>query len=121
MNIDVETTRKLREMGAGEIADALRAQDESICISMTVEARIQMAVDEAYASFVDSKIKGLISRANLRYPDADVRLIDFAEDRGINRQLITQLAGGGYIQRRKKQRLPGIHRKRQKFLGLLSS
>lgn len=48
MEVDVETARKLREMGAIELLDALRAQDDSLCMGMTCAERLQAAVDEAH-------------------------------------------------------------------------
>ena len=39
-----------------------------------------MAVDEAHSAFVTSKVRNLTKRANLRYPEADVRSIDFSEE-----------------------------------------
>ena len=35
MEVDVETARKLREMGAVELLEAIRAQDDALCMGMT--------------------------------------------------------------------------------------
>lgn len=94
-----ETNRKLRDMGASCLLSAIEAQDDDMCMGMTFAERLQMAVDEAHSSFVDGKVEQLIKRAHLRYPDADVRRIDFADDRGLDRMRITELATCGYAER----------------------
>lgn len=73
MRIGSETKDKLRDMGAGEILAALKAQDDVLCSGMTFEDRLQMAADEARSAFVTSKIENLTKRANLRYPQVDVK------------------------------------------------
>ena len=45
MEVDVETARKLREMGAIELLDALSAQYDSHCMGMTCAEKHQAAVD----------------------------------------------------------------------------
>lgn len=99
MNIGQETRRKMRDMGADELLDALLAQDDAVCMGMPFEQRIQMAVDEAHAGYVADKIRNLVKRANLRYPQADVRRIDYAEERGLDRVLIGELATCGFATR----------------------
>lgn len=99
MELSVETRRKLRDMGASDLLDALEAQDEGMCMGMTCAERVQMAVDEAHSAFVTSKVRNLTKRANLRYPEADVRSIDFSEERGLDRLLITELATCGFAER----------------------
>ena len=46
-----------------------------------------------------SKIRNLVKRANLRHPQADVRRIDHAEERGLDRVLIGELATCGFATR----------------------
>ena len=99
MELSVETRRKLRDMGASDLLDALEAQDEGMCMGMTCAERVQMAVDEAHSAFVTSKVRNLTKRANLRYPEADVRSIDFSEERGLDRLKITELATCGFAER----------------------
>ena len=48
MELTAETRRKLRDMGASDLLDALAAQDEGMCLGMTCAERVQMAVDEAH-------------------------------------------------------------------------
>ena len=99
MDLSVETRRKLRDMGASDLLDAFAAQDEGMCMGMTCAERVQMAVDEAHSSFVTSKVRNLTKRAGLRYPEADVRSIDFSEERGLDRLLVTELSACGFAER----------------------
>ena len=97
--LGVETNRKLRDMGAGYLLDALEAQDDELCLGLTFAERMQMAVDEAHSTFVEGKVHQLTTRAHLRYPEADVRRIDFAEGRGLDRLKLTELASCGFVER----------------------
>ena len=99
MDLSVETRRKLRDMGASDLLDAFAAQDEGMCMGMTCAEGVQMAVDEAHSSFVTSKVRNLTKRAGLRYPEADVRSIDFSEERGLDRLLVTELSACGFAER----------------------
>lgn len=84
MDLSVETKRKPRDMGAADLPGALEAQDEGMCMGMACAERAQMAVSEARSAFVTSKVRDLTKRASLRYPEADVRSIDFPEGRGLD-------------------------------------
>lgn len=99
MNIGQVTRRKMRDMGADALLDALLAQDDSVCMGMPLEQRVQMAADEAHAGYADNKIRNLVKRGSLRYPQADVRCIDYAEERGLDRVLIGELAACGFATR----------------------
>lgn len=99
MDLSVDTRDKLRDMGAGDLLAALEAQDEAVCMGMTCAERVQMAVDEAHSSYVTSKVRNLTRRAGLRYPEADVRSVDFTEERGLDRALIAELAACGFAER----------------------
>lgn len=46
---------------------------------------VGLAVDNAYGGYADAKIQRLVKRAGLRYPQADPRTIDLAEERGLDR------------------------------------
>ena len=81
--IDTETKRKLREIGATCLVDALETQDDTLTLGMVFEERIKLAVDDAHATFTHGKVEGLIRRAGLRYPNADFRRLDLVEQRGL--------------------------------------
>ena len=46
-SLDIETKRKLREMGATPLLDAFTAQDEALVLGMGFSERIALIVDEA--------------------------------------------------------------------------
>lgn len=50
-----------------------------------------MAVDEAHSSFITQKISNLTKRTCLRCPEADVRLIDFDDERNLTEYLLLSL------------------------------
>ena len=76
-------------------------------MGMTCAERVQMAVDETRSMFITPKVRNLTKRANLRYPEADVRFIDFSEERGLDRLLITELATCGFAERGQSAALQG--------------
>lgn len=115
--IDSETKHKLREMGVSHLVDALDAQDDTLTISMPFAQRIQLAVDEAHQTFTAQKIQGLISRAGLRYPDADLRRLDLLEERGIDRGTIANLATCAFINRQQNVVFQGFTGSGKTYLG----
>ena len=71
--IDEETRRKLREMGMGEIVDALDLQEsDKTTMAVPFDDRVKMAVDYAYEEKYASSVKRLVQRAKLRFPDAEM-------------------------------------------------
>ena len=98
MNLSTETKRKLREMAAGDLLTAFEAQDDVVSMSLSVEARIELAVDHAHGVFMNTKTHGLVRRAKLRYPQADLRTVDRIEERGLNQPLLAQLATCHFIE-----------------------
>ena len=77
---DSETKRKLRDMNAGELLEAINTQDEMLSISLSFEDRVRLVVDDAYSTFAHSKVAGLIRQSRLRYPNADLRRIDLLDE-----------------------------------------
>ena len=77
--LDAETKRKLREMGVPALIDAFDVQDDTLTMGLVFEERIKLTVDDAHAAFTHSKVEGLIRRAGLRYPNADLRRVDLLE------------------------------------------
>lgn len=108
MDVNAETARKLREMGAAELHAALSAQDEAVCAGMAFAERVQMAVDEAHSDFITQKVRNLTRRASLRYPEADVRSVDFFEGRGLDRVAVAELATCGFVGRGENVVLQGL-------------
>ena len=116
-SIDTETRRKMRDMAAGPLLDALLAQDEILTLGMSFEQRLQLAVDEAHSAFTHAKVEGLIRRAQLRYTNADLRRLDMVEERGLNRDVITQLATCSFIDRQHNVVFQGFTGSGKSYLG----
>ncbi|EXF23882.1 ATP-binding protein [Nesterenkonia sp. AN1] len=115
--VDIETKRKLREMNAGDLLAAIETQDESLSTGLAFEERIQLLVDEAYSSFNHSKITGLLRRAGLRYPNADLRRVDLIEERGLARTMLTQLGTCSFVERRQNVVFQGFTGSGKSYLG----
>jgi len=115
--LDGETKRKLREMGATSLLDAFDAQDDTLTLGMAFEERVQLAVDDAHATFTHSKVEGLIRRAGLRYPDADLRRVDMVEQRGLDRGVLAQLGTCSFITRQQNVVFQGFTGSGKSYLG----
>ena len=115
--LDTETKRKLREMGASSLVDALDIQDDTLTLGMVFEERIKLAVDDAHAAFTHGKVEGLIRRAGLRYPNADLRRLDLLEQRGLDRGVIAQLGTCQFIDRQQNVVFQGFTGSGKSYLG----
>ncbi|KAB1946452.1 MULTISPECIES: ATP-binding protein [Brevibacterium] len=115
--LDDETKRKLREMGSTSLLSALDAQDDALTLGMPFEERIQLAVDDAHAAFTHAKVEGLIRRAGLRYPDADLRRIALIDQRGLDRDVIAQLGTASFITRQQNVVFQGFTGSGKSYLG----
>lgn len=90
--LDTETKKKLRDMGAAALLDALTDMDEALTLGMSFEEKIKLAVDDAHTVFTNAKIHGLKRRSGVRYPDADLRRVDLITERGLDHATLAQLA-----------------------------
>ncbi|TRY19407.1 ATP-binding protein [Tessaracoccus rhinocerotis] len=115
--LDVETKRKLREMNATELLTAIDGQDPVASAGLPFEDRLRLAVDEAYSSFTHSKVTGLIRRAGLRYPNADLRRIDLLEERGLDRSLLSHLGSCQFVTRQQNVVFQGFTGSGKSYLG----
>ena len=115
--IDIETKRKLREMGAAPLLEALEAQDQTLVLGLSFEDRVRLVVDEAHSTFNHTKVEGLIRRAGLRYPNADLRRIDLVEERGLDRNVIAALGTCGFIDRQQNVVFQGFTGSGKSYLG----
>jgi len=115
--IDAETKRKLREMGVPALADALEGQDAGLTLGIPFGERVKLAVDDAHATFTHAKVEGLIRRAGLRYPNADLRRIDMVEQRGLDRGVIAQLGTCQFITRQQNVVFQGFTGSGKSYLG----
>ncbi|MBB5642152.1 DNA replication protein DnaC [Cryobacterium roopkundense] len=64
-----------------------------------------------------SKVDGLIRRAGLRYPNADLRRIDLLDERGLNRQVLTQLGTCSFVTRQQNVVFQGFTGSGKSYLG----
>ena len=115
--LDGETKRKLREMGAGALLEALEGEDESLVLGMGFDDRLRLVVDEAHQAFNHAKVEGLIRRAGLRYPGADLRRVDRIEERGLNRDVLAQLGTCAFIERQQNVVFQGFTGSGKSYLG----
>lgn len=115
--LDTETKRKLREMNATDLLDAIDTQDETLSMHLPFDERVRLAVDDAYAAFTHSKVSGLVRRAGLRYPNADLRRVDLLEERGIDRHVLTQLGSCSFVHRQQNIVFQGFTGSGKSYLG----
>lgn len=85
--------------GRFRLSMQLRPRRYSIARRTTCDERLQAAVDEARSSFISQKVRNLTKRASLRYPEADMRSIDFSEGPGLDRVAVAELAACGFAER----------------------
>ncbi|SDT17155.1 IstB-like ATP binding protein [Brevibacterium sandarakinum] len=114
---DTETKRKLREIGATALLEALESQGEDLVLGMGFDDRLRLVVDEAHSSFNHAKVEGLIRRAGLRYPGADLRRLDWVEERGLDRNVLAQLATCSFIERQQNVVFQGFTGSGKSYLG----
>lgn len=115
--IDTETKRKLREMGVTQLVDSLTAEDDALTLGLPFAERLQLVVDDAYSAFTGQKIEGLIRRASLRYPAAELRSLDLLEERSIDRGVIAQLGTCTFITRGQNVVFQGFTGSGKTYLG----
>ena len=115
--IDIETKRKLREMGVATLLDAFDAQDDVLTLGLAFEEKLKLAVDDAHSVFTQTKVEGLIRRANLRYPNADLRRLDLVEERGLDRSMIAGLGTCSFINRQQNVVFQGFTGSGKSYLG----
>ena len=79
--------------------------------------RLRLVVDEAQSTFNHAKIEGLIRRAGLRHPAADLRLLDLVDERGLDRNVIAQLSTCSFIERQQNVVFQGFTGSGKSYLG----
>ena len=116
-SLDIETKPKMREMNATEMIQAIEAQDETMSMALSFDERVRLIVDEAHSTFTTSKVGGPISRAKLRYPNADLRQVDLVEERGLNRNTLTAIGSCGFIEQNQNVVFQGFTGSGKSYLG----
>ncbi|MDZ7881453.1 MAG: ATP-binding protein [Mycobacterium sp.] len=104
-------------MGATPLLEALEAHDDTLALGMGFGERLRLVVDEAHSSFNHAKIDGLIRRAGLRYPAADLRRLDLVDERGLDRNVIAQLGTCSFVERQQNVVFQGFTGSGKSYLG----
>ena len=116
--INEETKRKLRLLNIGEFIDAYEEQSQDMqALALSFDDRFQMMVDTVYQHKYNDKVDGLIKRAKLRLPKADVHNVFYHEQRPINRGVIDEVASGKYIDNCESVILQGYTSSGKTYLG----
>ena len=116
--ISEETKRKLRLMNIGEFIDVSEEQEQDVrTLALSFDERFQMMIDSVYQRKYNDKVHGLIRRAHLRLPKADIHNIYYHEKRSLNRGIIDELATGRYIDTCQSIILQGYTSSGKTFLG----
>lgn len=88
--IDEESRRKLRELGLGDMVEALDIQEaDSSYMAVPFDDRVRLLVDYTYEAKRQSSVKRFTERARLRFPDADMADMIY-EGRGLDEILIRE-------------------------------
>lgn len=93
-----QTLEKLKQLRLNGMADLyeLQSSDHSY-ESIGFEERFELLVDSEFARRKSNKLERLIRQATFSDPDASIEGIEYYPDRHIDKQLITKLALGRYI------------------------
>lgn len=92
------TAEKLREMKLTIMAAALQEHelDEAVA-ALSFEERLGLMVDAEYTARKNNRLKRLVRKAGLVYPEACLEDVEYRADRQLDKVLITKLGTGGYI------------------------
>ena len=92
-----QTIEKLKEMKLKAMADMLSESDPSL-LSLSFDERFGIMVEKEWMSKKNSKIKRLLSNANLGL-NACIEDIEYSANRTINKQSILELANCEFIEK----------------------
>jgi len=102
------TIDKLNMMKLYGMALAFSEQIESPRYNeLSFEERFGMVIDKEMTHRENKKLKNLLRKAKLRYPNACIEDIDFRVDRGLSRQTIMTLSRGDWIQKKQNVIITG--------------
>lgn len=97
--ISEQTMKKLSELNLDEFADAVSEQEKNHQYdSMTFSERMDRAVDYVWQKKYNSKVKRLLSRAKLRFTNADIVDIYYSE-RELDRDKMMRLGTCDFIEK----------------------
>ena len=116
--INEETKRKLRLLNIGEFIESYEEQAlDRQALALSFDDRFQMMVDTVYQRKYNDKVDGLLKRAKLRLPKADVHDVFYHEKRPIQRGVIDEVASGKYIDNCESVILQGYTSSGKTYLG----
>lgn len=102
------TIDKLNMMKLYGMALAFTEQIESCGYNeLSFEERFGMIIDKEMTGRENKKLKNLLKKAKMRYPNACIEDIDFRVDRGLSREAIMMLSRGDWIQRKQNVIITG--------------
>ena len=64
---------------------------------MPFDQRLQFAIDDFYSVRMEQNYKRLLAKAHLKYPGASFHSIEYLPERNLDRNTLTQLATGNFL------------------------
>lgn len=93
-----QTLLKLNEMRLSGMADLYEEQSlDTSYQSLSFEERFSLLVDSEYARRQSNKLVRLIKQANFSEPSAAIEHVEYFPDRHLDKNLLTKLSSGQYI------------------------
>lgn len=94
-----ETLDKLKNMRLTGMAEAYELQSEDKEIhNLSFDERFNLLIDYEYARRQSNKLQRLIKQGAFSNPEASIEDIEYYPDRHLDKELITRLATGQYIE-----------------------
>src|SRR5699024_8282404 len=94
-----ETLNKLQKMRLDGMAEAYEIQAEDKEINqLSFEERFNLLIDYEYARRQSNKLQRLMRQAAFSNPEASIEDIEYYPDRHLDKELITRLSTGQYIE-----------------------
>lgn len=92
------TIEKLHEMRLSVMAKSFRNQlEDSTVADLGFEDRFSILVDAEWTARKNNRLMRLMKKADFEYPGASLEDIEYREDRGLDKTLITRLASCNYV------------------------
>ncbi len=94
-----ETLSKLKSMNLTGMAEAYATQTEDKAINnLSFNERFNLLIDSEYARRQSNKLMRLMRQAEFSNPEASIEDIEYYPDRHLDKDLITRLSTGQYIE-----------------------
>ena len=113
-----ETKRKLRLMNIGEFIEAIELQSQDpASLSLSFDERMDRLTDTVYQAKYNERVQRLLKSAKLRFPKADVHDIFYAEERGLERTTMNELATCSFVEENRSVIFQGYTSSGKTYLG----